>query len=53
WAMVSGHNLSYLWILSRTPVMDKVLLERLLAEAHSKGFDTLKVIRTRQLAPGM
>ncbi|NTU58075.1 MAG: lipocalin [Chlorobiaceae bacterium] len=49
WAMVSGSNLSYLWILSRTPVMDRGLLERLLAEAHSKGFDTLKVIRTRQV----
>ena len=51
WAMVSGHNLSYLWILSRTPVMDRALVERLLTEARSKGFDTLRVIRTRQVTP--
>ena len=51
WALVSGHNFSYLWILSRTPVMDRAVVDRLLAEARSKGFDTLKVIRTRQLAP--
>jgi apolipoprotein D and lipocalin family protein len=51
WAMVSGYSRSYFWILSRTPIMDRALFERLLSEAHSKGFDTLKVIRTRQSIP--
>jgi apolipoprotein D and lipocalin family protein len=51
WAMVAGNSRSYFWILSRTPQMDKAVLARLLAEAQSKGFDTLKVMRTRQVAP--
>ena len=48
WAMVSGTNRSYFWILSRTPQMQRALLDRLLRDAHTKGFDTLKVIRTGQ-----
>jgi len=52
WAMVSGYSRSYFWILSRTPVMDRALVEHLLTEARSKGFDTLGVIRTRQVDPG-
>ncbi|MCE1274549.1 MAG: lipocalin family protein [Chlorobiales bacterium] len=48
WAMVAGNDHSYLWVLSRTPQIDPSLLSKLLIEAKSKGFDTLKVIRTRQ-----
>ncbi len=48
WAMIAGSNRDYLWILSRTPQMDKAVFTRLLAEAHAKGFDTLRVMRTRQ-----
>lgn len=48
WAMVAGNSRSYFWILSRTPHMEPSLFSKLLAEAHAKGFDTLKVIRTRQ-----
>ena len=51
WAMVAGNSRSYFWILSRTPQMDRAVLARLLAEAQSKGFDTLKVMRTRQVTP--
>jgi len=48
WAMVSGSSRSYFWILSRTPQMDRTLVSRLLSDAHTRGFDTLKVIRVRQ-----
>lgn len=47
WALVAGSNRGYLWILSRTPRMEPVLLSRLLMEASAKGFDTTKVIRPR------
>ncbi|NTV02093.1 MAG: lipocalin [Chlorobiaceae bacterium] len=46
WAMVAGSSRDYLWVLSRTPQMDRAVYSRLMAEANAKGFDTLRVIRT-------
>ncbi|NTU67523.1 MAG: lipocalin [Chlorobiaceae bacterium] len=51
WAMVAGNSRDYFWILSRTPQMDRIVLARLMAEAHAKGFDTLRVIRPRPAQP--
>jgi apolipoprotein D and lipocalin family protein len=48
WALVAGNSRSYFWVLSRTPRLEPALLSRLLAEAHAKGFDTLRVMRTPQ-----
>jgi apolipoprotein D and lipocalin family protein len=48
WAMVAGNSRDYFWILSKSPQMDKSVFARLMAEAHAKGFDTLRVIRTKQ-----
>jgi len=48
WAMVAGNSRDYFWILSKSPQMDRALFSRLMAEAHAKGFDTLRVIRTKQ-----
>ena len=39
YALVCGPNKSYLWVLSRTPEMDKRTLDILLAKAASLGFD--------------
>ncbi|MBL0177202.1 MAG: lipocalin family protein [Ignavibacteria bacterium] len=44
YSMVCGPDLSYLWILSRTPVMDKTILQRLVAKAKSLGFETESLI---------
>lgn len=44
YALVSGPNTSYLWILSRTPVIDKEVYNRLLETAEARGFDTSKLI---------
>lgn len=44
YALVCGPNKSYLWILSRTPEMQKETRDRLTAKAASLGFDTSKLL---------
>ncbi len=38
----------YLWILSRTPMLDDVVLSKILAEASIRGFDTSKLLYVEQ-----
>lgn len=45
WAMVAGPDYSYLWVLSRTPVMESELLQELLSQAAEAGFATGAIIR--------
>lgn len=40
YTMISGPDLSYFWILARTPTLDQQILDRLLAKAKEAGFDT-------------
>ena len=40
WAVVTGKNRDYLWILSRSPTMEPSLYDRLAAFVREKGFDT-------------
>jgi apolipoprotein D and lipocalin family protein len=47
YAMVAS-SLEYLWILSREPVLDKVVLDKLLEKAKKLGFDTSKLYFTPQ-----
>lgn len=51
-ALVVGPNLSYLWILSRTPAPPAEVIERLVAKAKGLGFDTAQLIFVRQCNPG-
>ena len=44
WSLVAGPNTEYLWILSRKPQLEPVVLEQLLAQAKSLGFDTEALI---------
>ena len=44
YTMISGPDLSYFWILSRTPKLDEKILNRLVAQAKEAGFDTGKLI---------
>ncbi len=44
YSLVSGPTRSYLWILSRTPVMEPGVLERLVQLANQLGFDTSQLI---------
>jgi apolipoprotein D and lipocalin family protein len=50
--LVVGPNLSYLWILARSPSLPPDELERLTAKAGALGFDTASLIRVRQCATG-
>jgi apolipoprotein D and lipocalin family protein len=48
YAVVGTPDLRYLWILSRTPRMDSKLFSELTEFAKSKGFDTNRLIVTKQ-----
>jgi apolipoprotein D and lipocalin family protein len=44
YALVCGPDKSYLWILARTPQIDKTILASLVTKASASGFDTSKLI---------
>ena len=48
YALVSGPDKSYLWILARRPEMGKELKQRLIAKAAARGFDTSGLIWVAQ-----
>ena len=48
WALVGTPNRQYLWILSRTPQLDRQTVDELLGKARALGFDTGKMILTKQ-----
>ena len=43
-ALVGSKNPKYLWILSRTPVQPDAVLDLVVQEAESRGYDTSKLI---------
>lgn len=45
WAMISGPNRGYLWILAREPRMDQATYNRLVGLARDKGFEVEGLIR--------
>jgi apolipoprotein D and lipocalin family protein len=47
-AMIGVPSRDYLWILSRTPTLDKATLDGLLSKASSAKFDTSKLEYTKQ-----
>lgn len=44
YALVSGPDKSYLWLLARTPEIDRQLQDRLIRRAAALGFDTRELI---------
>jgi len=40
YAMISGPDTSYLWILSRQPYLAEEICNRLIEKAQQQGFDT-------------
>jgi apolipoprotein D and lipocalin family protein len=48
YAVVGHPNRKYLWILSRTPVIDEEVYQSILARLQKQGYDTEKLIRTDQ-----
>ncbi len=51
YSLVSGPDLSYLWILARTPELDSKILEELVAKARARGFATEELIFPDQPLP--
>ena len=50
YALVSGPDTSYFWLLSRTPTMDAALRNRLIDDAVSKGFHREDILLVDQTA---
>ena len=50
-AVVSGPNKSYLWILARTPELEPELKQKLISKAAALGFDTTKLVFPEQKQP--
>ena len=48
YSLVCGPDKSYLWILSRTPVMEESIKAELIKKAKSLGFDTDRLIFVKQ-----
>jgi apolipoprotein D and lipocalin family protein len=48
WAIVGTPDRQCLWLLSRTPTLEEPLRSRLLEVARLKGFDTSRIILTKQ-----
>jgi apolipoprotein D and lipocalin family protein len=44
YAMIAGPDRDYLWVLSRTPTLDKNILQALIDQAQSLGFATQNLI---------
>jgi apolipoprotein D and lipocalin family protein len=48
YALVGGPDRSYLWILARTPRLDREIQQRLIAKAEALGYETDKLIFVSQ-----
>ena len=48
YAVIGEPDREYLWILSRTPMMDENIIQGILGRMKEKGFDVEKIMRTEQ-----
>ena len=48
WVLVGEPGRDYLWILSREPRLDEALYKQILEQAKQQGYDTERLIKTRQ-----
>lgn len=48
YALVGGGSTNYLWILSRTPNLDKEILDKLISIAKEQKYDINKIVLTEQ-----
>lgn len=51
YAMVTGPNRSYLWILARHETLEESIYAELVSQASAWGFDTTQLIRVEQNLP--
>ncbi|MEQ8139403.1 lipocalin family protein, partial [Vibrio cholerae] len=45
---VSGPNTEYLWLLSRTPTVERGILDKFIEMSKERGFDTNRLIYVQQ-----
>jgi len=48
WSLVVGPDTGYMWILSRKPVLEKAIVDELISEAKTHGFNTDELIFVNQ-----
>lgn len=48
YALVSGPNRDYLWLLARTPTLGPATYDQIIEQARQMGFDTQQLIRVKQ-----
>jgi lipocalin len=48
WVLIGSSSDKYLWILSRTPQLEKETLNHILSKAEERGYDTSKLIWVEQ-----
>lgn len=48
WAVVSSPKKDYLWILSRTRILDETLYHHLITTLNAEGYETDKLVKTPQ-----
>lgn len=48
YSVIGEPDRKYLWVLSRTPVMDEMIVQGILDRAKQKGYDLTGLIRTKQ-----
>lgn len=48
YALVSGPDRDYLWLLARTPTLAPTIYDQVLEQARQMGFDTQQLIRVKQ-----
>ena len=48
YALIGSSSEDYLWILSRTPELSKVILEKCLTDLKNRGYDTSRLIFVEQ-----
>ena len=48
WVLVGGSSDDYLWILSRSPLLEDAVRDTILAEATHRGYDVSKLIWVEQ-----
>ena len=47
-SLVTGPDKDYLWILSRTPTLDQIVVDKLVSTARSLGYKTDELIFVSQ-----
>jgi apolipoprotein D and lipocalin family protein len=50
YSVVGDPGRDYLWILSRTPVMDEAKYQKAVSAAAAQGFDVSRLVKTKQAA---